>query len=69
MFFPLDQKLKLRPDHWSDGAARVAARRQIQQVMRRRQLVPAVGVDKRTPLSTKSSVTLRVVEETGRECP
>lgn len=25
-FFPLDQKLKLRADHWSDGAARVATR-------------------------------------------
>ena len=25
-FFPLDQKLKLRADHWSEGAARVAAR-------------------------------------------
>jgi hypothetical protein len=25
-FFPLDQKLRLRTDHWSDGAARVAAR-------------------------------------------
>lgn len=25
-FFPLDQKLKLRADHWSEGAARVATR-------------------------------------------
>ncbi len=25
-FFPLDQKLKLREDHWSEGAAQVAAR-------------------------------------------
>ena len=25
-FFPLDQKLKLRADHWSEGAAQVAAR-------------------------------------------
>src|SRR3989304_9678377 len=24
-FFPLDVKLKLRADHWSEGAARVAA--------------------------------------------
>ena len=26
VFPPLDQKLKLRPDHWSGGAARVATR-------------------------------------------
>jgi hypothetical protein len=25
-FFPLDKKLKLRGDQWSEGAARVAAR-------------------------------------------
>ena len=25
-FFPLDRKLRLRPDHWSEGAARVATR-------------------------------------------
>ena len=29
-FFPLDQKLKLRPDHWSEGAARVATRQGLQ---------------------------------------
>jgi hypothetical protein len=29
-FFPLDQKLKLRADHWSEGAARVAARQGLQ---------------------------------------
>jgi hypothetical protein len=28
--FPLDRKLKLRRDHWSDGAARVAARQGLQ---------------------------------------
>src|SRR3989337_195994 len=29
-FFPLDVKLKLRADHWSEGAARVAAREGLQ---------------------------------------
>ena len=29
-FFPLDQKLKLRADHWSEGAARVEARHGLQ---------------------------------------
>jgi hypothetical protein len=29
-FFPLDQKLKLRADHWSEGAARVATRQGLQ---------------------------------------
>jgi len=29
-FSPLDQKLKLRADHWSDGAARVATRQGLQ---------------------------------------
>jgi hypothetical protein len=29
-FFPLDEKLKLRADHWSEGAARVAARQGLQ---------------------------------------
>jgi hypothetical protein len=29
-FFPLDKKLKLRADHWSEGAARVAARHGLQ---------------------------------------
>ncbi len=29
-FFPLDQKLQLREDHWSDGAAQVAARQGLQ---------------------------------------
>lgn len=29
-FFPLDRKLQLREDHWSDGAARVAARQGLQ---------------------------------------
>lgn len=29
-FFPLDEKLKLRADHWSDGAARVAVRQGLQ---------------------------------------
>ena len=29
-FFPLDLKLKLRADHWSEGAARVAARQGLQ---------------------------------------
>ncbi len=29
-FFPLDQKLHLRGDHWSDGAARVATRQGLQ---------------------------------------
>ena len=29
-FFPLDEKLKLRADHWSEGAARVAARHGLQ---------------------------------------
>ncbi len=29
-FFPLDRKLKLRPDHWSPGAARVAVRQGLQ---------------------------------------
>lgn len=29
-FFPLDVKLKLRADHWSEGAARVAARQGLQ---------------------------------------
>jgi hypothetical protein len=29
-FFPLDRKLKLRADHWSEGAARVAARHGLQ---------------------------------------
>ena len=29
-FFPLDKKLKLRDDHWSDGAARVATRQGLQ---------------------------------------
>ncbi len=29
-FFPLDVKLKLRADHWSEGAARVAARHGLQ---------------------------------------
>jgi len=29
-FFPLDEKLKLSTDHWSEGAARVAARQGLQ---------------------------------------
>jgi hypothetical protein len=29
-FFPLDSKLRLREDHWSDGAARVATRQGLQ---------------------------------------
>ena len=29
-FFPLDRKLKLRTDHWSEGAARVATRQGLQ---------------------------------------
>jgi hypothetical protein len=29
-FFPLDEKLKLRGDHWSEGAARVATRQGLQ---------------------------------------
>lgn len=29
-FFPLDEKLRLRDDHWSEGAARVAAREGLQ---------------------------------------
>src|SRR5512139_2000896 len=29
-FFPLDVRLKLRNDHWSEGAARVAARQGLQ---------------------------------------
>ena len=29
-FFPLDRKLKLRGDHWSEGAARVAVRQGLQ---------------------------------------
>jgi hypothetical protein len=29
-FFPLDQKLRLREDHWSEGAARVAVRQGLQ---------------------------------------
>jgi hypothetical protein len=29
-FFPLDKKLKLRADHWSEGAARVATRQGLQ---------------------------------------
>jgi hypothetical protein len=29
-FFPLDKKLKLRTDHWSEGAARVATRQGLQ---------------------------------------
>jgi hypothetical protein len=29
-FFPLDKKLQLRSDHWSDGAARVATRHGLQ---------------------------------------
>lgn len=29
-FFPLDRKLKLRADHWSEGAARVATRQGLQ---------------------------------------
>ena len=29
-FFPLDAKLHLRHDHWSEGAARVAAREGLQ---------------------------------------
>src|SRR3972149_2526002 len=29
-FFPLDVKLKLRADHWSEGAARVAVREGLQ---------------------------------------
>ena len=29
-FFPLDRKLKLRDDHWSEGAARVATRQGLQ---------------------------------------
>ena len=29
-FFPLDRKLRLREDHWSEGAARVAARQGLQ---------------------------------------
>ena len=29
-FFPLDHKLRLRDDHWSEGAARVAVRQGLQ---------------------------------------
>jgi hypothetical protein len=29
-FFPLDRKLRLRDDHWSEGAARVAVRQGLQ---------------------------------------
>jgi hypothetical protein len=29
-FFPLDSKLRLREDHWSEGAARVATRQGLQ---------------------------------------
>jgi hypothetical protein len=29
-FFPLDKKLRLRSDHWSAGAARVAVRQGLQ---------------------------------------